>query len=283
MQRTRRAARTISTFLAAALPLSVPCALTAPDARADGGPAPATRGVGQQPGHPAVLYSGQERTVAAYCPQGTKPTGGGASVDSDLRSAVYFRKSLPDPAGNRWVLLAYNASPDVQTVHPKVICSTDSTLTYEASKETPLEPGESGYTTANCSNTRFVVGGGFEGGDRTFVTSSGSLNGGAWAVRMKYTDYRPDAPPSFQRSVAVCSDTQPTWKFGTTVDLAPGEVGNATAECPAGQVPLSGDTHGGTDVLLTTSAPTATGWTAWAKNDGFDPRTLFVDVLCTTP
>ncbi|MER6300525.1 hypothetical protein ABT247_13270 [Kitasatospora sp. NPDC001539] len=221
--------------------------------------------------------------MAAYCPQGTKPTGGGASVDSDLRSAVYFRKSLPDPAGNRWVLQAYNASPDVQTVHPKVICSTDSTLSYEAAKETGIEPGETGYTAANCSNTRFVVGGGFEGGDRTFVSVSAFNNIRSWTVSMKYTDYSPDAPASFQRSVAVCSDTQPTVSFGTTVELAPGEVGNATAECPAGLVPISGGGDGGLDVLLTTSAPTATGWTVWAKNGAFDRRKLFTDVLCAAP
>ncbi|MFE2413465.1 MULTISPECIES: hypothetical protein [unclassified Kitasatospora] len=282
MRRTRSTARTISTFLAAALPLSVPCALTAPHARADDKPAPATRGVGQQPGHPAVLYPGQERTVAAYCPQGTRPTGGGASVESDLRSAVYFRKSVPDPAGNRWVLQAYNASPDVQTVHPKVICSTDPTLTYETGNDERLEPGENGYSPSNCANNRFVAGGGFEGGDRTFVSASFS-NLRGWAAEMIYTNYSPDAPASFQRAVAVCSDTQPVWKFGTTVDLAPGEVGNATAECPSGQVPLGGDADSGLDVLLTTSAPTATGWTVWAKNGVFGPRKLSAAVLCTTP
>ncbi|MFG2911099.1 hypothetical protein ACGF13_39380 [Kitasatospora sp. NPDC048286] len=283
MRRTRSTARTIGAVLASVLSLSVPYALTAPDAQADGGLAPATRGVSQQPGHPAVLYAGQERTVAAYCPQGTKPTGGGASVDSDLRSAVYFRKSAPDPAGNRWVLQAYNASPDVQTVHPRVICSTDSTLTYDVGMEAQLEPGETGYSSAGCDNTRFVVGGGFEGGDRTFVTGSFFLNIRAWGVHMKYTNYSPDAPPSSQRSFAVCSDTQPTWKPGTTIELAPGEVGNATAECPAGQVPLSGDVDSSIDVLLTTSAPTPTGWTVWAKNAGFDQRKLLAAVLCTAP
>lgn len=283
MKRLWSAAPTLSTFLVVALPLSVPCVLSATDAHAAGRPAPAVRSVGQVPGHPLVLYPGREGTAAAYCPQGMKPTGGGATVESDLRSAVFFRKSAPDAAGNRWVVQAYNASDEVQTVHPRVICTTDSSITQRPEADVPLQPGESVHSAASCGNARYAVGGGFEAGSRTFVSISDSPDIRSWSAMAKYTDYSPDAPPSYLRTFVVCSDTEPVWRSGTTATLAVGEVGMATAECPAGQVPLSGGGAGSLDVLLTTSAPTATGWTVWAKNTGFDPHTLFASVMCAVP
>ncbi|WP_380282012.1 hypothetical protein [Kitasatospora purpeofusca] len=237
----------------------------------------------QEPGHPIILYPGREGTAAAYCPQGTTPTGGGATVESDPLAPVFFRQSAPDPARNRWVVQAYNGSDQVQTVHPRVICTTDNTITYDVGPDSSIQPGDfNSAPGAGCGNSRYVVGGGVQAGPRTYVMWSDWANIRAWSVGAKYTDYDPDAPLSYVRGLAVCSDTQPTLEVGSTTVEA-GAVGTAHAECPAGQVPTGGGGSIGLDALLNGSAPTATGWTVQGTNGSDGPRTLSASVFCTTP
>ncbi|MFB7668598.1 hypothetical protein ACFC1R_32545 [Kitasatospora sp. NPDC056138] len=237
----------------------------------------------QEPGHPIILYPGGEGTATAYCPQGTKPTGGGATVESDPLAAVFFRESAPNPARNRWQVQAYNGSNEVQTVHPRVICTTDSTITYNVGPDSSIQPGDfNSAPGAGCSNSQYVVGGGVQAGPRTFVMESSWANIRAWYAVAKYTDYDPDAPLSYVRGFAICSDRQPTLKVGST-KLAAGAVGTAHAECPAGQVPTGGGGSIGLDALLNGSAPTATGWTVQGTNKADGPRTLDASVFCTTP
>ncbi|MFD8597581.1 hypothetical protein ACFV1L_21520 [Kitasatospora sp. NPDC059646] len=277
MRRFRTTALTAGAFLAAALPLA------APSARADGASASAPRGVVQAPGHPLVLFPGREGTVAAFCPDGTTPTGGGATVESDLRSPVFVRRSELHPTANGWRVMVYNASPDVQTVHPHVVCSTDSSLTVQNGNEVALDPGEPVSGIASCDNTKFAVGGGFDAGTSTFAEDSSSGDIRSWSTAAKYTDYDPAAPPSYLRTSVICSDAQPSWQPSLIVKLAPGTAGTTHAECPGGQVPLSGGGTAGDNAFLTSSIPTATGWTVWAMNTGQDERTLLATVLCTAP
>ncbi|MGW4378718.1 hypothetical protein [Kitasatospora sp. NPDC004531] len=277
MRLFRTTALATGAVLAAALPSAVP------HAHASGGPAAAPRSVGQTPGHPLVLFPGREGTVAAFCPEGTRPTGGGANIQSDFQSAVFVRKSELHPTANGWRVMVFNASPEVQTVHPHVICSTDGSLTVQNGAEVPLDPGEPVSGRASCDNTRFAVGGGFDAGPRTFVEGSTSGDIRSWNTQAKYTDFDPAAPPSYLRTFVICSDTEPVWKPSATVKLAPGAAGTAHAECPEGKVPLSGGGSAGEDAFLTTSDPTATGWTVWAKNTGLVERSLFATVLCTAP
>ncbi|MFF2197919.1 hypothetical protein [Streptomyces sp. NPDC058157] len=268
-------------LLAAALPAAVP------QARADGArPVTAARTVTQQVGHPAVMYPNRLYTVAAYCPQGTKPTGGGATVEDDPVSAVFVKDSYPDVAGNRWVVRAFNASGEVQTLHPRVVCSTDPSISYEVGPDKPLQPGEpNNPSDANCGfgRTRFVVGGGIQSGDTTFASET-SVGNGVWTARAKYMDFDPDAPLSFVRATAVCSTTEATYAFSRTVKLAVGAVATVHAECPAGMVPIGGGGDASPDVLLNSSAPTATGWTVRATNKGFnDGDGVFATVACAAP
>ncbi|PJN25679.1 hypothetical protein CG736_15035 [Kitasatospora sp. CB02891] len=277
IRRFRNIALTTSALLAALLPVSLP------SARADGGGTPVTRSVGQEPGHPIILYPGREGTAAAYCPQGTKPSGGGAAVESDPLAPVYFQESAPDPERNRWVVHAYNASGDVQTVHPRVICTTDSSINVNVGPDSSIDPGD--FNSANgagCSNTQFVVGGGVQAGPKTFVMWSDWSTVRSWTAGAKYTDFSPDAPLSYVRAFAICSDTQPTLRV-STVSVAAGGVGTAHAECPAGQVPTGGGADIGLDALLNGSGPTATGWTAQGTNHSDGPRNLEASVFCTTP
>ncbi|MFG2393522.1 hypothetical protein ACGFYF_32150 [Streptomyces lavendulae] len=263
----------------------------APSAWADGGPSPAAPGaavrtVTQQVGHPAVMYPGRLYTVAAYCPQGTKPTGGGATVEDDPVSAVFIKDSYPDAVGNRWLVRAFNDSGKVQTLHPRVVCSTDPTIGYEVGPDKPLQPGEAANPgRANCGfgRTRFVVGGGIQAGDRTYASET-SVGNGEWVAQAKYTDFDPDAPLSFVRATAVCSATEATFKFSSTVRLAVGAVATVHVECPAGLVPIGGGGDASPDVLLNSSAPTATGWTVRATNKGFSDRDgVFATVACAAP
>ncbi|MFE2284601.1 hypothetical protein ACFXDJ_10550 [Streptomyces sp. NPDC059443] len=265
-----------SALLAAALPVSGPYAW------AGGGPTSMIRTVTQEPGHPLLLYPGKEGTAAAVCPQGTKPTGGGAKVGNDSLAAVFFKESAPNLVRNSWQVRVYNSTNEVQTVHPRAVCSTDSTITYDVGRDSSIQPGDFNSASAGCDYPRYAVGGGVQAGPRSFVVWSGSANIRAWTVAAKYTDYSPEAPDSYVRALAVCSDSEPSFKT-VKVILAAGEVGTAHAECPAGQVPVGGGGLGGLDVLLTTTIPTDTGWTARAKNRSSDQRALFADVLCTTP
>lgn len=279
----------MATSLAAAL--STALSTGVPSARADGGPPPArpsaaARTITQQAGHPAIMYPGRLYTVAAYCPQGTKPTGGGATVEQDPVSAVFIKDSYPDQAGNRWVVRAYNDSGEVQTLHPRVVCSTDPTIGYEIGPDKPLQPGEGNNPSrANCGfgRTRFVVGGGIQAGDRTFASET-SIGNGEWDAQAKYMDFDPDAPPSFVRATAVCSATQAEVRASSTVLLAVGAVATVHVECPAGLVPVGGGGDASPDVLLNSSAPTATGWTVRATNKGFSDRDgVFAMVACAAP
>ncbi|MET8750276.1 hypothetical protein ABZW32_09315 [Streptomyces sp. NPDC004667] len=279
-----------ATLLAAALSTALPAA-AAPYARADGGtsstrPGTAVRTVTQQVGHPAIMYPNRLYTVAAYCPQGTKPTGGGATVEDDPVSAVFLKDSYPDVAGNRWVVRAFNASGEVQTLHPRVVCSTDPSISYEVGADKPLQPGEAANPSrANCGfdRTRFVVGGGIEAGDRTYASET-SIGNGEWVAQAKYTDFDPDAPLSFVRATAVCSTTESDFRVSRTVQLAVGEVATVHVECPAGLVPIGGGGDASPDVLLNSSAPTPTGWTVRATNKGFSDRDgVFALAVCATP
>ncbi|MFE6050920.1 hypothetical protein ACFQ6N_09205 [Kitasatospora sp. NPDC056446] len=237
----------------------------------------------QEPGHPIILYPGGEGLATAYCPQGTTPTGGGAAVESDPLAPVFFRESAPDPARNRWQVRAYNGSNAVQTVHPRVICTTDSSITESVGPDSSIQPGDfNSAPEVGCGNSRFVVGGGVQAGPKTFIMESDWTSIRSWFAMAKYTDYSPDAPLSYVRAIAICSDNQPTLKVGST-KLEAGTVGTAHAECPAGQVPTGGGGAIGLDGLLNGSAPTATGWTVQGTNQAEGPRTLNASVFCTTP
>lgn len=265
-----------SAFLAAALPVS------GPHAWAGGEPAPTAkaRTVTQEPGHPIILYPGRTAVAVAPCPQGTTPTGGGAKVGNDSLAAVFLSDVAPE--GNSWRVRAYNSTNEVQTVHPRVVCSTDSTITYDVGRDSSIQPGDFNSASAGCDYPRFAVGGGVQAGPRTYVmwTEFGSIR--SWSVAAKYTDYSPDAPLSYVRALAVCSDSEPSLKL-FKVNLAGGEVGTAHVECPAGQVPTGGGAGSGYDVLLTTTIPTDTGWTVRAKNTSSAQRALSAQVFCTTP
>ncbi|MFH7597943.1 hypothetical protein WDV06_22965 [Streptomyces racemochromogenes] len=276
-----------ATLLAAALSTALPAA--APYARADGAgtsarPGSAVRTVTQRVGHPAIMYPNRLYTVAAYCPQGTRPTGGGATVEQDPQSAVFIKDSYPDPADNGWVVRAFNASREVQTLHPLVVCSTDPSISYETGPDKPLQPGEpNNPSDASCGSgrTRFVVGGGIQAGDNTFASET-SIGNGVWTARAKYMNFDPDAPLSFVRATAVCSTTESGYRASRTVKLPVGEVATVHVECPAGQVPIGGGGDGSPDVLLNSSAPTPTGWTVRATNKGFsNDDGLFAMVVCT--
>ncbi|MFE2245471.1 hypothetical protein [Streptomyces lavendulae] len=274
-----------------AVTLSVTLPIAVPSARADGGPSSAgprvaPRTVTQQVGHPAIMSPGRLYTVAAYCPQGTKPTGGGATVEDDPVSAVFIKDSYPDAAGNRWLVRAFNDSGKQQTLHPRVVCSTDPTIGYEVGQDKPLQPGEAANPSrANCGfgRTRFVVGGGIQAGDRTYASET-SVGNGEWEAQAKYTNFDPDAPLSFVRATAVCSATEATFRASSTVRLAVGAVATVHVECPAGLVPIGGGGDASPDVLLNSSAPTTTGWTVRATNKGFSDRDgVFATVACAAP
>ncbi|MFF0432806.1 hypothetical protein ACFYU9_11345 [Streptomyces sp. NPDC004327] len=273
MPRFRTAALTAAALLAAAaVPGAIPVAVAVAAA------APAT--VTQEPGHPAVMFPGRQVTVAAYCPEGMTPSGGGATVESDPESAVFLKDTFPD--GQRWVVRAVNYSDEVQTLHPRVICTTDS-VTTQVSPDVPLRPGESRSAPAYCDDNTFVVGGGGQGGDVTFLSGTLVYTVHGWQAKAKYTNGDPAAPPSFLRTKALCSRTQPTYGFSDTVRLDAGKVGTAHVECPPGLVPSGGGGSGGTDVLFNASAPTASGWTVRATNTGSAQGTLYASVVCTAP
>ncbi|MFG2125948.1 hypothetical protein [Streptomyces sp. NPDC048710] len=161
MRRFPTTALTTGALLAAALPVTVPRAW------ADDAPPPAVRTVTQEPGHPTILYPGREGTAAAYCPQGTAATGGGATVQDDPASAVYLRDSAP--VGNGWQVRAYNSTNEVQTLHPRVICTTDTTVTHQAGPDVTVQQGEgSEYSTASCGS-QYTVGGGGQAGPMTYL------------------------------------------------------------------------------------------------------------------
>lgn len=286
MIRTRRfrtAALTTSALCAVALPGSAPYASAhgEPAATAKTATTATTRGVTQQPGHPIILYPGRQGTAVAPCPEGTKPTGGGATLGFNPLGAVFFKESAP--SGNLWRVRVYNSTDEVLTVHPRVVCSTDATLTHQVGPDSPLEPGDpNNPSTARCGDSQYVVGGGFQAGDRTYASATTWSNGN-WTARAKYTNYDPDAPLSFVRAFISCSDTAAALASSGSVPVEAGEVGTAHAECPAGQVPSGGGGSGGIDVLLTTSGPTETGWTVRAKNTGSVRNTLFAETMCTAP
>ncbi|MFI8240534.1 hypothetical protein ACIF83_25215 [Streptomyces sp. NPDC085866] len=45
-------------------------------------------------------------------------------METDPVSAVYLSESAP--VGNGWQVRAYNSTNEVQTLHPRVICTTDT-------------------------------------------------------------------------------------------------------------------------------------------------------------
>ncbi|MGW5421251.1 hypothetical protein [Streptomyces sp. NPDC003943] len=270
----RTAALATTALLAAAVPAAAPHAWAEE-------PTPSNRTVTQEPGHPTILYPHRGGTAAAYCPEGTTPSGGGATVESDPESAVFLKDSFPD--GRRWVVRAFNESEEVQTLHPRVICTTDA-ITQLVGPDMPLEPGEpNNPSEISCGNDRFVVGGGAAAGDRTYLSATDSSDIRAWHARAKYTNFDPAAPLSYVRAFATCSDKEPTYKFSDTVKLEAGHVGVAHAECPAGLVPTGGGGSGGLDVLFNSSSPTATGWTVRATNTGFGQLSLYASVVCGAP
>lgn len=273
-----------TTVLATGALLAAAVSVAVPYAWADDARSVTARTVTQEPGHPTILYPGREGTAAAYCPQGTTPTGGGATVQTDPVSAVYLSESAP--VGNGWRVRAYNSTNGVQTLHPRVICTTDTTVTHQVGPDVTVQPGESAeYSTASCGS-QFTVGGGGQAGSMTFLSMLDvptAPMARSWQARAKYTVYDPDAPLSFVRALVSCSDTQPTYGFSGTLKLAVGAVGTAHAECPAGQVPTGGGASGSPGVLFNESSPTATGWTVRATNTDYDQRSLFATVLCTAP
>ncbi|MER8047502.1 hypothetical protein [Streptomyces sp. NPDC094032] len=213
-----------------------------------------------------------------------KPMGGGATVEDDPVGAVLLRETAPEADRNRWRVRAYNSSTtQVSTLHPRVICSTDTTLAYVSGLDAPLRPGESNRSSTALCGSQFVVGGGFQAGDSTFVGQTDLAGIRAWSARANYRNFDPNAPLSFVRALAVCSDVQPAVNSSDTVNLAAGAVGTAHVECPQGKVPTGGGGTGGLDVLLNTSNMTETGWTVQAINTAPGPRTLVATVLCTAP
>lgn len=65
---------------------------------------------------------------------------------------------------------AYNSANKVQTLHPRVICTTDITITHRAGPDVALQPGESAeYSTAGCGS-QFTVGGGGQAGTMAFLS-----------------------------------------------------------------------------------------------------------------
>jgi hypothetical protein len=206
MSRFRSTVLTTGALLAAVLPLT---ALTAaPVTRADTLLPADTPTVTQEPGHPLILYPGRAGTAAAYCPQGTRPTGGGATVQKDPAAAVFLYESAP--LSNGWRVRAYNKSDEVHTVHPRVICTTDPSVTQQIGPDVPVQPGEGAeYSTAECG-AQYTVGGGGQAGNLTFLSMldiPGYPMARRWNARAKYTDFDPDAPPSFVRAVVTCADT----------------------------------------------------------------------------
>ncbi|MFG2297718.1 hypothetical protein [Streptomyces sp. NPDC048603] len=281
MKYLRTAALTTTAMLATVLPVAAPSAWAEDRATFN-----APRTVTQQPGHPLVLFPRRQGTVVAYCPQGTKPTGGGATVETDPVSAVYLTESMPVD-GNRWRVRVYNSSDEVHTVHPRVVCTTDPTITYQAGPDQPIQPGESAeYSTADCGS-QYTVGGGGQAGSMTFLSMldvPGTPMARRWNARAKYTVYDPDAPLSYVRAHVSCSDSQPAYGFSRVLKLAPGAVGTVRAECPAGRVPTGGGASGSPVVLFNESGPTDTGWEVRATNTDFDAeRNLFATVMCTAP
>ncbi|MEU8761074.1 hypothetical protein [Streptomyces sp. NPDC048659] len=286
MGRSSTAALTAATLLAAVLPAVLPAA--APRAFADPGPAtalaaesaaPAARTITQQPGHPAIMYPGRAVTVAAYCPAGTKPTGGGAIVQSDPQSAVFIKESAPVDE-NLWRVRAYNASDEVQTLHPRVVCSSETTLTTHAGPVSPLRPGESDDpSVAGCGGGQYVAGGGFEAGEFTYASQSVFDDDRRWTARAKNTG----STPSSVRAFVVCSAFAPTLR-SVRMELRPGAVGTVSVDCPAGQVPTGGGVDGSLDTLLNSSGPTDTGWTVRATNTAVVPLgVVYASVVCSTP
>ncbi|GAA2800171.1 hypothetical protein [Streptomyces showdoensis] len=273
MGRFRTVALAATTMLTAALPAA------AVPAWAEGAPAPAARTIGQHPGHPAIMYPGRQVTVAAFCPAGTKATGGGATAESDPQSAVFIKESGP-VGETSWRVRAYNASDEVQTLHPRVICSSEPALEYHEGPSSPLRPGESDNPSeVGCGTEQFVAGGGFQAGDMTYASQSVYDNIRRWTARAKNTG----SGPSFVRALVVCSDVEPSLR-SERMELRPGAVGTVHVECPSGQVPTGGGVDGSLDTLLNSSGPTPTGWTVRVTNTAAVPLGVaYASVVCTTP
>jgi hypothetical protein len=233
----------------------------------------------------AVVQPGASGEAVAVCPTGTTATGGGyLNVGAlDGGAEVVVGRSQPDADG--WRVTAFNTTGAARTIQAYAVCAAvERTVALDAA---PVPAGGRGLADAACPAGSTATGGGFINLDAlsggTMTVGLSRENGTGWAVDA----YNPTTRASTVWAVAVCvaDTTGGGIRVGSTA-VQPGAQGSAVAQCPTGTAATGGGFHNvdtlqlGTDVVVSASRPSGTGWEVIAHNRSSTPRWVFTYAIC---
>ncbi|MGP4111381.1 hypothetical protein ACTWP5_10740 [Streptomyces sp. 4N509B] len=112
------------------------------------------------------------------------------------------------------------------------------------------------------------------------AAATGLLAAGATTAAAQARD-EPGRVPATDLQITPSASGSFEQYVGERVDVAPGDVGYATVECPYGQVPTGGGAAtSAEDIAILDTHPTATGWLASGVNFGDSTQELRAYVIC---
>ncbi|MFE2323329.1 hypothetical protein ACFXD5_05275 [Streptomyces sp. NPDC059385] len=219
--------------------------------------------------------------ASVYCPQGTRPSGGGGNSDAYTSGDnVYLVTSLPSMDQGSWHVQFANTSPTTGSYGwAEARCTNAESYAHEARFQL-VGGGQEKQMTSWCAPGERLSGVGFRSYDPFLrIADAYPQDGVTVGVRsVNSTDAL-----TRMSAVAVCGRDNHTVRSGFTT-LQPHEANQAGANCPSGWTPTGGGVvAGGSSTHLQSSEPTAYGWQVSAKNTSSSEATLGAYVICAVP
>ncbi|MER7672400.1 hypothetical protein ABTY61_28620 [Kitasatospora sp. NPDC096128] len=220
--------------------------------------------------------------AVAYCPQGTRPSGGGGNSDGYTSgNNVYLVTSLPSMELGSWHVQFANTSPDTRAYGwAEARCTNAESYAHEAMFQL-VGAGQEKSMTSWCAPGERLSGIGFRSYD-PFLRVLDAYPEDEVTVRVRSLNTSDDTLARMS-AVAVCGrDNYIVHNAYTTLQSQ--ETRQVGANCPQGWTPTGGGVvSGGSATYRQSSEPTAYGWQADVRNTSSSQVTVGAYVVRAVP
>ena len=176
--------------------------------------------------------AGESRWVTAECPDGTRVTGGGYGIGSNLLLRLVSSSMI----GNAWQVKASNPSASNQQLIAYAVCVSGLSGTPpHVEKQISIPPGTSQSNTVTCPSGTAVTGGGFSQYNVEVLLTLQTQNG--WITSAKSGN-----SSGLLNTYAYCYGpaSLSTFSVLAQVAVAANGEGQAAKECPQGSLVTGG-------------------------------------------
>lgn len=224
--------------------------------------------------------------TAAYCPDGTMATGGGA-YNSDGSGRTELSTTMPNTLDGRSVWGIQLNSAVAVRVRPYAIC-VGGLGNYEIrSISAPIPPGENNARVSlDCNRfSKSTLGGGGSVTPGVGIGNTSLGTSGVYVFQATYANRNPYPETAQVQTYVVCATgVAAAIKAEGYADVLGNDYAPVTATCPAGRILLGGGGWGAweDDSILTDSFPaSANSWTVYFKNPHPYPVKVGATAVCS--